>query len=213
MIKTIKNIEKEISSIEKININDIKGKRALIIVDMVKGFYSVGALSSPRVSRVINPIVELANKLKDDEKLFFIDSHKENSVEFRSYPKHCIKDSEEEKLIDEIQELTNLDKTTIVKKNSINGFHSIGFNNWLNSNKDIDTFIITGVCTDICVETFTLSLATYFNEMNLEKDIIVPINTAETYDFGNHNGDLMNLITFFKLKSNGIKVVKNIELC
>ncbi|AYE32987.1 isochorismatase family cysteine hydrolase [Clostridium septicum] len=210
MFQTIERIQEEINSIKKITLDEIKGKKALIIVDMVKGFYNIGPLASSRVSKVINPISILANKFENDEKIFFIDSHTKNSVEFKSYPIHCVKESVEEELIDEIKVISKLTKSKIIKKNSINGFHSIEFKNWLENNMDIDTFVITGVCTDICVETFALTLSTYFHELNVEKNIIVPMNMVETYDFGNHNGDLMNLITFFKLKSNGIKVVKSI---
>ena len=32
----------------------------------------------------------------------------------------------------------------------------------------------------------------------------------ETSDFGNHDAELMNVMTFFKLRSNGIDVVKEI---
>ena len=36
------------------------------------------------------------------------------------------------------------------------------------------------------------------------------MNTVETSDFGNHDAELMNVMTFFKLRSNGIDVVKEI---
>ncbi len=37
------------------------------------------------------------------------------------------------------------------------------------------------------------------------------MNLVETYDLGIHNGDLMNLISLYKMKINGINIVKYIE--
>lgn len=210
MLEALGLIKNEIDDVKALDLCEIEGKKALVVVDMVKGFYSVGALASDRTGRVIDSIVSLSNALLDEEKLFFIDSHKEDAVEFLSFPPHCVEETVEEELIDEIKDLTNGEHVTILKKNSINGFHAKGFMKWLLDNKDIDSFIVTGVCTNICVETFVISLKTYFNENNIAKNIYVPMNTVETYDFGSHNGDLMNLLSFYKMKQNGINVVKNL---
>ena len=210
MIRTVSNIKKEIDLLEAVNLSDIvkdKEKTAFVVVDMVKGFYNLGVFASDRTEKVIQPIVKLNDSLKGCKKIFFVDSHTEDSVEFKSYPKHCIKGTEEEEYISEIKEDSN---TVFIKKNSINGFHAPGFKEWLEKNKDIDTFIVTGVCTDICVETFVMTLKTYFNQVDEDKRIVVPMNAVETSDFGNHDAELMNLMTFFKLRSNGIDVVKEI---
>lgn len=210
MLRTVSNIKKEIDLLEAVNFSDIvkdKEKTAFIVVDMVKGFYNLGVFASDRTEKVIQPIVKLNDSLNGCKKIFFVDSHTENSVEFKSYPKHCIKGTEEEEYISEIKADSN---TVFIKKNSINGFHAPGFKEWLEKNKDIDTFIVTGVCTDICVETFVMTLKTYFNQVDEDKRIVVPMNTVETSDFGNHDAELMNVMTFFKLRSNGIDVVKEI---
>lgn len=212
MLEALELIKNEIDEVKELDLSKVSGKKALIVVDMVKGFYSIGPLASDRTGRVIAEIVSLADKFKDDEKLFFIDSHKADAVEFLSYPAHCVEGTEEEELIDEIKELTGHEKVSIVKKNSINGFHAKEFMKWLEDNNDIENFIVTGVCTNICVETFVVTLKTYFNENNISKNIYVPMNTVETYDFGSHNGDLMNLLSFYKMKQNGINVVKNIRV-
>lgn len=212
MLEAINNIKKEINEIGDLDFNKIEGESALIVVDMVKGFCTVGPLSSNRSTLVIDPILQLNSIMKKSKKVFFVDSHIENSIEFKSYPVHCVKESEEEELIDELKEYTTDDTVTVIKKNSINGFHTNKFKEWLNNNINIKNFIVTGVCTDICVEAFVTTLATYFNEIDEDRTIILPINTVETFDLGTHNADLMNIISLYKMKSNGIKVVKSITI-
>lgn len=210
MNNALEGIKNEISNLTQLKLEELsKEKTALIVVDMVKGFYNIGVFASDRTEKTINPIVSLINKLSSNEKVFFVDSHSKDAVEFKCYPEHCIEGTIEEELIEEIKEKSDKN-TTIIKKNSINGFHAPEFKKWLEENKQAENFIVVGVCSNICVETFAITLKTYFDQFNIDKSIIVPMNTTETYDLGNHNANLMNLMTFYKLKNNGIKVVKEI---
>lgn len=74
----------------------------------------------------------------------------------------------------------------------------------------MNTFIVTGVCTNICIEQFALTLKTYFNKQNVKSRVIVPINTVETYDLDIHNGDLMNVMALYNMIVNGIEVVAGV---
>ncbi|MBD7910645.1 MULTISPECIES: isochorismatase family cysteine hydrolase [Clostridium] len=215
MYDAIEGIKKEIGSLNSISLKEIGENKkilnkttALIVVDMVRGFYDIGPLASDRVERTISPIEKLNEDLTGCKKVFFIDSHTEESVEFNNYPPHCLENTAEEELISLIK---SDDNTVLIKKNSINGFHAPKFKEWLDENSEIENFIVVGVCSNICVETFVITLKTYFNQFNMNKRIIVPMNSTETYELGNHNADLMNLMTFYKLKNNGIEVVKEIN--
>jgi nicotinamidase-related amidase len=215
MYNAIEGIKKEIEDLKGITLNDVaenkdelKKNTGFIVVDMVRGFYDVGLLASDRVKRTISPIEKLNEDLAGCKKVFFIDSHTKESVEFKDYPEHCLENTVEEELIDSIKSDNN---TTLIKKNSINGFHATKFKEWLDENKEIENFIVVGVCSNICVETFVITLKTYFNQFNINKRIIVPMNCTETYDLGNHNAELMNLMTFYKMKSNGIEIVQEIR--
>ncbi|MGL4991958.1 MAG: cysteine hydrolase family protein [Sarcina sp.] len=206
-------MKKDLDNIEDISLSKLKSNdTAVIIIDMVKGFYDVGPLSNPYVKNIIPNIIKLYNNTKDYKKIFFIDSHNENSREFSSYPKHCIKGTTESELIDELIESDVLkSKNSIfIKKNSTNGFHCEQMKKLLDD-KTLKNFIVVGVCSDICVKNFVISAVTYFNQNNLEKEIVVPINMVETYDAPYHNREFWNLTSLFEMKANGVKLVKNIK--
>src|SRR5699024_11184662 len=147
------------------------------------------------------------------KKLFFLDSHEKDSQEFRYFPTHCVTGTEEAELIKELKtEDSKGPDTYYVEKNSTNGFHSRGFQEWFKNNgAEVDNYIITGCVTDICVLQLALSLKSYFNEHNEDKRIIVPINCVETYDGGSHDGYLMNLFALYNMYTSGIEIVENIN--
>ena len=190
-----------------------KDKTALFVVDMVNGFVHQGPLSSPRVAAIVNNIAELNEKTAGYKKVFFLDSHENDSQEFSSFPVHCMKGTMEAELIPELKtKASEGSDTWYIEKNSTNGFYSNKFQDWLNQHIDIvDNYIITGCVTDICVLQFALSLKAYFNETNKIKRIIVPMNTVETYEFGSHNGYLMNLFALYNMHTSGIEIVDKIN--
>nr|WP_280526557.1 hypothetical protein [Clostridium gasigenes] len=56
-----------------------------------------------------------------------------------------------------------------------------------------------------------MTLRTYFNKIEKDMDVIVPINAVETYDAPWHNANAMNLFSLLDMKTNGIKLVNNIN--
>jgi len=190
-----------------------KEKTALFIVDMVNGFVYSGPLSSPRVAAISKNVAELNERTAGYKKVFFLDSHEKQSIEFSSFPQHCIKGSMEAELIPELKtKALDGPETFYIEKNSTNGFYSKKFQNWLVKYADeVDNYIITGCVTDICVLQFALSLKAYFNEENKIKRIIVPMNAVETYDGGSHDGYIMNLFALYNMHISGIEVVDKIN--
>lgn len=192
--------------IEKIENYDLS-KTALFIIDVNNGFAKQGALYSPRVESLIKPIEaftkKIANKL--NRIIAFTDSHTSKSIELLSYPVHCLENDIESELVDELKSIDNLQ---ILPKNSTNGFfalESLAFD-------DIDNIIIVGDCTDICIYQFAITLKAYFNQYNIEKNIVVPMNLVDTYDIPNiHSAELLNLVFFNSMIQNGIKVLKEIH--
>lgn len=54
----------------------------------------------------------------------------------------------------------------MIEKNSTNGFLEPVFAAWLRDNPQIDTYIVTGDCTDICVLQFVLAAKAWHNARN-----------------------------------------------
>lgn len=210
-IKSLDEIIKIIGDMPAVKMEDLdSGKTALVIVDMINGFVREGALMSGRVETIIPEIVDLSKKCDSlhIKKVAFADNHTDASPEFGSYPKHCIKGTSESEIVDEIKEAVGY---VLIPKNSTNGFHEEAFQEWLKNNPETDTFIVTGCCTDICVQQFAITLKTWFNKNDKKSRIIVPVNAVETYDLESHNAELMNTMALYNMLINGVEVVQGVE--
>lgn len=206
-VEALEEIFDMLEKLPAIQLKDLQEKQtALVIVDMVNGFAREGALKSPRVEGLIPEIAELSKACDELHitKLAFADCHIKASPEFDAYPEHCMFDTAEGEIVDELKEIGGY---TLIPKNSTNGFLEEVFQKWLKENEHINTFVITGDCTDICVQQFAVTLKTWFNMQNKKVRIIVPINAVETYDFGIHSGDLMNVMALYNMIINGIEVI------
>jgi nicotinamidase-related amidase len=209
--ETLEKIFDLLAGLPAVKVKDLQPENtAFIIVDMINGFVREGALASNRAEMAI-PAIEKLSKLCDKNqiaKLAFADSHTNASPEFGAYPEHCLAGTSESEVVDELKEIGGY---TLIPKNSTNGFHEEEFQKWLKDNQKIDTFIVTGVCTNICVEQFSLTIKTFFNKQNKKSRVIVPINAVETYDLGIHDGDLMNVMALYNMIVNGIEVTPEVE--
>ncbi len=98
----LEKIFEKLNALKSININSLqKDKTVLIIIDMVNGFTKKGPLQSPRIASIIPDIIKLSYKCEElkIKKIVFADSHTESSPEFKSYPCHCLKGTNESKVI------------------------------------------------------------------------------------------------------------------
>lgn len=210
-IHSLNEINSLLEKLPVIRLEDLESeKSALIIVDMINGFIREGPMMSERVEAIIPEIVELSkkcDKLKI-QKIAFADNHTDASPEFDSYPRHCLKGTSESEIVDEIKAAGGY---VLIPKNSTNGFLEEAFQKWLNTNEQTDTFIITGCCTDICVQQVAITLKTWFNKNNRNSRIIVPVNAVETYDLGPHDAELTNTMALYNMLINGVEVVKEVE--
>lgn len=183
-------------------------KTALFIVDINNGFAKEGALYSDRIKSLITPIYEFVKPLEEklNKIIAFTDTHDKNSVELNSYPEHCLVGTEECKVVDELLNIKNLE---IIPKNSTNGFFAMD----VNILDDIDNVVVVGDCTDICIYQFAVTLKAYFNEKNINKNIVVPMNLVDTYDIPFvHPGDLLNIVFLNSMLQNGVKLIKKFSL-
>ena len=207
----LETIHKELMGLKDISLASLDSNRTvLIVVDMINGFAKAGALYSPRVEALIPTIEGLSRACSERRmpQLAFMDSHPESSPEFLSYPPHCLAGTVESQLVEELQKT---DAFMLIQKNSTNGFLEPEFQNWLESHPQTDTFIVVGDCTDICIQQFSVTLKCSFNRINRPSRVIVPMNSVDTFDFGNHNGDLMHAVALMMMQGSGVEVVRGID--
>lgn len=201
----------EINGLPTMSLSDFAPeKTALIVVDVVNGFIREGAMASPLVEGIIPEVAKLMTMCNKAEipVVAFADCHKEDCSEFASFPPHCIENTSESELVDELKKVGGY---FLMKKNSTNGFHEKIFKQCLIQNPTTNTFIVVGDCTDICVMQFCLTLKTWYTQQNRNIDIYIPVNAVETYDAPNHDADFMNIAAYKLMKDSGIKFVKEIK--
>ena len=208
LLSELESLKSNLDNLPIMNLSDLNlNNTDLFIVDINNGFAKGGALYSPRIENLINPIVNFTKSVSNDIKsiIAFTDYHTNKSTELLNYPTHCIENTIECEIVDELKFIENI---KIVKKNSTNGFFALddlSFNN-------TDNIIIIGDCTDICIYQLAITLKSYFNQNNINKNIIVPINLVDTYNIDNvHPAELLNIVFLNSMIQNGIKVVIEIK--
>lgn len=213
VMKVIGNIEKDLQQSPTLILPDLKvDETAIIIIDMINGFALEGSLASGRVEALVEPIAALMKASKGMNKVFVCDRHPENAVEFSSYLPHAIQGTNEALIVEPLYALQD-EHTSVIFKNSTNGMMTKAMRQYLEANSSISNFVIVGDCTDICVLQFALSLKAYFNEMNIEKSVMVPMALVDTFDLEvtSHDAALMNLFAFYNMKMNGVSLYSNIQ--
>jgi nicotinamidase-related amidase len=200
-------------------------KVLILSEDLVKGFCTVGPLSSPRVAAIVAPAVALFEAAYERGVRHFIltqDAHPEDSVEFNQYGPHCVVGSEEAETVDEIASLPFFEEMIIYPKNSVDSAIDTDLPNWLDIHPEVTRFIVVGDCTDICTYQSAMYLRVRENALQrYESRVIVPVNAVDTYDLPvklaeeigatPHDGDLLHLIFLYHMMLNGIEVVESIH--
>lgn len=160
-------------------------KEKIIIVDMINGFINEGALADKNILNIVPKINDLVNKKPNSQIIFLRDCHLENCNEFNYFPSHCLLDSSESEIIEELKYILEDNKynTRVILKNSTNGFYKLKENELIEDNT---TYYISGCCYDICVFDLAISLITYFNEYNLNSKVIVVNDACDTYHSPTH---------------------------
>ena len=180
-----------------------------VFVDIINGFINEGAMASERVGDIIHPNTSLLKMCNENNilSIAFADCHDKTAAEFSSFPPHCVKGTRESEIVDELQAEGGY---ILIPKNSTNGYNEQKFKDLLECHPEIDTFIVTGDCTDICVLQFCLGLKTFFTAQDKQIQIIVPVSCVETYDAPFHSSDFANLAAYKLLKDSGITFVSDI---
>jgi len=125
--------------------------KALFVIDMLKDFINKdGALFCGDPCRKIIPFVkEKIEEFHNDGNLvvFICDAHKEDDLEFKVFPKHCVAGTPGAEIIDE---LPVGEKDVIIRKTRYSSFYKTNLDDVL-KDKAISEVHVVGVCTSICV--------------------------------------------------------------
>lgn len=184
----------------------IKLKKALVIIDMVKGFKEKGNMAITDIDYIDDEVFKLVKQFLEEgnDVISIQEGHTNDSQEFNDFPSHCILGTEEAEIIDKLKIFENDFK--LIRKNSTCGFVTKEFQNYLDQNKNVlKEITFVGVCLDICVINVAIPTKMYFNENNINCDIVVPMNATETFDAPNHNRDEYKVLAKKMLNLNGIK--------
>ena len=147
-------------------------RTGLVIVDEVNGFATVGAgplappAPNPQVSRMVEETDRLARRFaaRGWPIAAFLDTHTPGKPE-PPYPPHCERGTGQEELVPELAWLHGCEHATLIEKDCINGFvgaidADAGTNrivDWARAG-GIETALVVGICTDICVMDFVLTM-------------------------------------------------------
>lgn len=187
-------------------------RELLIVVDMVNGFIREGALADPTVGIAIIPeqIKIIEDFIERKQGILFIkDTHTKDSVEFKTFPPHCLNGTKEAELVDELKVYEKYGIS--IEKNSTSAIFADGFLTLINQMKNLKKIVGVGCESDICVPNLFIPLKNYFNQKNRDVEIIIPENTIETYDAPWHNRDEYNKASKMLMKQAGIQLVKKYE--
>lgn len=184
-----------------------KVENLLVVVDVINGFVNEGNMKDEYIRHIIPGIKVLVRQFVDDPKseVFYIrDSHSLDSMEFTKFPIHCLENTSESEVVDELKEYEDSVRTYL--KNSTSAMFAKGLISDVDKMEKLKRVIVVGGCSDICVINSVLPLITYFDENNKKIDVIVREDLIETYDSIHHNRDEYNDIAVKLLKQSGVKI-------
>ncbi len=201
----------------------IAGRTVIISVDVINGFCREGVLAGPRVAAIVAPVVSLFERAWSHgvhHILLAQDTHDEAAVEFGAWPMHCVGGTAESDSVDEIKALPFYDQMVILPKNSTMTQINTGLETWMSAHPEVDTYIVVGDVTDICVYLLATFLRAHANAFQLKRRVIVPVDCVETYHRPvadaiaqgglPHDADLLHAVFLYHMALNGIEVAARI---
>ncbi|CAN5766624.1 cysteine hydrolase [soil metagenome] len=213
--------------LEPISIYDLThdpGKAALISTDMILGFCDKGPLASERVRRLMQPVRQLfidCHAAGVGQFVLLQDAHHPKAPEFDAWPVHCVEGTLETRTIDALRTLPFASKFVVFEKNSLSPSIGTGFDAWLGDRPEINTTIVAGNCTDLCVYQLAMYLRMRANGFNISGfRVVVPAQVVDTYDLSTENaestgaiphpGELYHRLFLNHMALNGIEVVSKV---
>lgn len=166
-------------------------KRLVVIVDMVNGFVNFGNLADKNINRIVPNCVKMVETaIKNGDRIVaFKDCHTKDDPEFKDYPEHCLKGTEESELVDELKPYEKF--MTVIEKPTTNGFKTKEFRELIKK-ESFDAVVVAGCCTDICVANFLESMYEYTQATKQNTAFYIAADAVDTFGGKNHNPDQVN---------------------
>lgn len=158
----------------------MKTNDVLVVIDMQNDFVD-GALGTEEARNILEGVIKKIEYF-GGEVVFTRDTHSENYLETQEGQKlpvkHCIKDSDGWQLHGTIRALA--EGKTIIDKPT---FGSLALVHYLKEKGDLDSIVLVGLCTDICVISNALILKAAFPETEIivDKDCCAGV-TPESHE-------------------------------
>lgn len=195
---------------EKKSIKEME--EAVFLIDMNIGFCEKGALADPTIKQIVPNIVPIIRAVLEKGEGFFVvnDKHTKKSTELLRYPEHCMGDEESRT----IKELAVYEQYAdrIFYKNSTCALFAPGMMEMLMEMVKLKRVILVGCCTDICIQNFAIALRNFFDEMNMDVEIVVPKNAVETFHIaGIHDRKENNERAYTVMANTGVRLVKTMK--
>ncbi len=197
---------------------------AIVAVDVVNGFCKEGNLASPRVNAIVAPVVDLLRSADENgvrNYLLVQDCHPADSLEFHTYPPHCVEGTIETQTVSELTDLPQASLFLALPKRTINPGLEENLQQWLLSHTGVRQFVLVGDCTDICIYLTAMFLKTWFVRQGTRVNVVVASNCVDTYDIPvntdhsqdvlPHPGELLHVLFLYHMCLNGMQVVREIR--
>ena len=169
-------------------------KKALLVIDMLKDFLEeAGSLYCGQASREIIPFIKekIAQFRKDADKVIYVmDCHAPDDLEFRLFPKHCVKGTPGAELIDELKAEG---RDVLIPKTTFDGAYGTSLEEVLKEHK-IEEIYLVGVCTSICVMETAGSLS------KLRYPVFIYKQGVADFDSQNHKFALKRMESLYGAK-------------
>ena len=147
----------------------------VLVVDMVKGFCEPGGnlYTGQSVRDIIPEVRDLIYdaRAEGNEIIFIYDCHEPDDLEFKMFPKHCVRGTSETDIIPELVYFA----TMAVPKQRYSGFYNTNLSKIL-ANIKPENVIVCGVCTNICV------MHTVADARNRDYNVTVYEDTVASFD-------------------------------
>jgi nicotinamidase-related amidase len=188
----------------------LDGRRCgLVVIDEQNGFATIGAgplaptEPNAQITRMIAETDRLARLFEDRNMpiAVFLDWHATDRPE-PPYPLHCLAGTAEAELVPELAWLEGSPVATVLRADCINDFvgsidPETGRNaivDWV-TGRQLDTMVVVGICTDICVGEFVATMLSARNHRLVPplRDIVVYEPGCATYDLPRAKAEALGL--------------------